>query len=181
MTLQPPVLAAVSLAVVILLMLAELFVSRLNERTLRQRGAAEPPDEAYRLMKFTYPGVFAAMAIEGALLGPAPGIVAAAGAAVFLLSKMLKFWAIASLGFRWTYRVFVLPGAPLVTHGPYAFMRHPNYVAVVGELVGFALLVGARATGPLAVVIFGSLLLRRIRAENRALGLTDTSGPGVRL
>jgi methyltransferase len=89
-----------------------------------------------------------------------------------VLSKSLKAWAIASLGYRWTYRVFVLPGAPLVSHGPYAFLRHPNYVAVLGELVSMALLVGARLTGPVSLLFFGFLLRRRIAAEERALGLS---------
>jgi methyltransferase len=176
MTLEPPVLSAVSLAVVLLLMLAELQLSRVNERALRQRGAVEPADEVYRTMRWAYPVLFVAMAIEGAIWGWPPGATTVAGVTVFVLSKMLKFWAIASLGFRWTYRVFVLPGAPLVTRGPYAFMRHPNYVAVVGEIVGMALLVGARMTGPIAIIGFGSLLRRRIRAEERALGVNYTHG-----
>jgi isoprenylcysteine carboxyl methyltransferase (ICMT) family protein YpbQ len=52
-------------------------------------------------------------------------------------------------------------------------MRHPNYVGVIAELIGFALLVGARVTGPLAVLVFGELLRRRIQAEERALGLSN--------
>jgi len=65
--------------------------------------------------------------------------------------------------------VLVLPGVPLVTGGPYRFVRHPNYVGVVGELLGMALVTGARVTGPLGIVFFSWLLFRRIRAEDRAL------------
>lgn len=169
MRLEPSTVAGVSLLVVFVPMLIELVVSRRNERDLQRRGAIEPPDEAYRVMRWAYPGVFVVMAIEGSSSGPAPGLATTAGAAVFLLSKALKFWAIASLGSSWTYRVLVLPGAPLVTHGPYALMRHPNYVAVVGELLGMAFFVGARASGPLCLLLFGLLLRRRIRAEERAL------------
>ena len=63
----------------------------------------------------------------------------------------------------------MLPGAPLVTSGPYALMRHPNYVAVVGELVSMALLVGARLSGPVGTFLFALLLRRRMHVENRAL------------
>jgi methyltransferase len=63
-----------------------------------------------------------------------------------------------------------------VTRGPYAFARHPNYVAVVGELVGMALLVGARGTGPLATTLFSVLIWQRIRVENRALGTVPAPG-----
>jgi methyltransferase len=74
-----------------------------------------------------------------------------------------------SLGRRWTFRVLVLPAAPLVTTGPYAFVRHPNYIAVVGELVGVALLTGARVTGPLVTILFALLMRARIRVEEDAL------------
>jgi methyltransferase len=82
---------------------------------------------------------------------------------------VVAWWAVASLGTRWTFRVLIVPGAPLVHHGPYAVLRHPNYVAVVGELAGMALLVGARVTGPLTTLLFSLLLWRRIQVENRAL------------
>ena len=75
----------------------------------------------------------------------------------------------ASLGTRWTFRVLIVPDAPLVSTGPYAVLRHPNYVAVVGELLSMALLVGAVVSGPIAVLLFGLLLRQRIRLEDRAL------------
>ncbi len=153
-------------------MLFELRISRHNERILRGRGAVAPPDPTYGVMRLAYPGTFIAMAIEGAMAGPPSTEIILAGAGLMVLAKSLKAWAIASLGFRWTYRVFVLPGAPLVTRGPYAFLRHPNYVAVLAELVSMALLVGGRITGPLSVVFFGYLLRRRVAAEERALGLS---------
>ena len=84
-------------------------------------------------------------------------------------AKALKWWAMASLGTRWTFRVLVVPDAPLVSTGPYAVLRHPNYVAVVGELLSMALLVGAVISGPIAVLLFGLLLRQRIRLEDRAL------------
>ena len=92
-----------------------------------------------------------------------------AGALLLTASKALKFWAIVSLGWRWTFRVLVVPGAPLVDHGPYAVLRHPNYVAVIGELVSMAVLVNASVTGPLVMVLFSVLLRSRISVENRAL------------
>jgi len=162
--------ASAALLLVLLVMAAELLLSRRNEARLRAQGAWEPPDDVYWTMRWTYPCAFVLMAIEGAAIAPAPGAAAVAGLAVLVASKLLKGWAIAALGARWTFRVLVVSGAPLVTRGPYAFARHPNYVAVVGELIGMAFLVGARVTGPLAVVLFGLLIRRRIVVENRALG-----------
>jgi methyltransferase len=155
----------------LLLMLAELLVSRANERSLLARGAMEAPDDVYRVMAWIYPLAFVASGIEGALFGPEPGTIALLGAALFVAAKALKFWAITSLGVRWTYRVLVLPGAPLVTRGPYAWLRHPNYVGVIGELVGFPILVGAPVAGVVGLVAFSVLLWRRIAIEEQALGL----------
>ncbi len=162
-------IAVTALAVVIVLMLGELWVSSRNERALLARGAVAPPDPVYRSMRWAYPAVFVAMAAEGMSRGPAPWRLVFIGATVFTIFKLLKFWAIAALGERWTYRVFVLRGVPLVTRGPYRFFRHPNYVGVVGELIGMALVTGARFTGPFGILFFSWLLLRRIRAEDRAL------------
>jgi methyltransferase len=93
-----------------------------------------------------------------------------AGAALFAAGKGLKYWAIASLGRFWSFRVLVIPGAPLVTAGPYRWLRHPNYVALAGEFAGIALLARAPVTGAIASVVFAGVLLARIRVENRALG-----------
>lgn len=160
-----------ALVVIIAVMLGELALSRRNERILIERGAVAPPDPVYRTMRWAYPGAFVAMALEGAVVGPAPGLVALAGILIIAAAKLLKGWAIATLGVRWSYRVLVIPGAPLVSSGPYRWMRHPNYVGVVGELVGMAVLMAARVTGPVSLLFFSWLLHRRILAEERALGV----------
>jgi methyltransferase len=157
------------LFVVMLMMLGESRVSRRHERKLRERGAVEPPGDVYATMLWAYPAAFIAMAVEGTLFGPPPTNVALSGGALMAAAKALKWWAMASLGVRWTFRVLVMPGAPLVTHGPYAIWRHPNYIAVVGELVAMALMVGARVSGPLATLLFSWLMWRRIRVEDQAL------------
>ena len=158
-----------ALAVMMGLMLAELTVSMRHEHALRARGAVEPPDPVYPTMRWAYPAVFVAMAAEGILSGPVPRPVVEIGIGVLAIAKVIKIWAIITLGERWTYKVMVLPGAPLIDEGPYRFVRHPNYVGVIGELVGMALITGALVTGPLGLVFFSWLLVRRIRAEEQAL------------
>ena len=140
-----------------------------NERAQRARGGIEPPADVYRLMRVAYPGAFAAMIAEGLFREPPPMAVVAAGAATFAAAKALKWWAIVSLGPSWTFRVIVVPGAPLVAGGPYRWLRHPNYVGVVGELLGVALAAGAPASGVAAMTIFAGLLFMRIRVEERLL------------
>ena len=165
----PQLVAALWLLAVLLMMLGESRLSRRNEQRLRRRGAIEPPDDVYAAMRWAYPGAFVVMAAEGALFGVPAAPIALAGALLLGASKALKWWAMASLGPRWTFRVLIVPDAPLVKTGPYAVLRHPNYVAVVGELVSMGLMVGARVSGPVTVLLFGLLLRQRIRVENRAL------------
>jgi len=162
--------ALVSLAAVVVMMLAELRRSRANERLLRQQGAVEPQGDVYRALAVVYPGLFVLMAAEGAVAGPSPDVLLVAGVAVFVAAKVLKLWAVTTLGRRWSYRVLVLPSAPLITTGPYAYLRHPNYAAVFGEIGGFALMVGAGITGIVSLVAFAVLVRKRIAVEEQALG-----------
>lgn len=164
-------IALAALAVVYALMLVEWRRSLANERALRAGGAREPPADVHRTMAWAYPASFLAMTIEGAWSGPPAAAVAVTGAGVFIAAKALKAWAIVSLGGRWTFRVLVLPDAPLVHAGPYAYLRHPNYVGVLGELAGFAVGAGAPLAGLASLVVFGALLLKRVAVEERAIGL----------
>ena len=152
-------------------MLAEAARSAANERRLRALGAIEPGGDVYRVMQFAYPASFMVMLGESWLRGAASAPALAAGAIAFTAAKALKYWAIAALGDRWTFRVLVPPGSRRVVRGPYAYLRHPNYVAVAGELSGFALLTGAPVSGAAATIGFVLLMLVRIRIEERALGL----------
>jgi methyltransferase len=146
-----------------------------NERTQFARGGIEPPDDVYQLMRAAYPGTFAAMLVEMAVRGQPPAGAFLAGALLFVAAKALKWWAIATLAAAWTFRVIAVPASPLVTAGPYRYLRHPNYVGVVGELVGAALMTGAIVAGPTALLVFGVLLFKRIRVEERLLAATRTS------
>ena len=162
---------AVSIALLAFVpMIVEAGISRAHERALRALGAREPSGDVYALMQVAYPGCFLAMILEGWWRGSGFATVPAAGVSVFVAAKALKYWAIATLGQRWTFRVLVPPGAPRSRRGPYRFLRHPNYVAVVGELVGFATIAGAPLAGAASVLIFGALMLRRVRVEEAALG-----------
>ena len=163
------IIAAAACLVVFGTMLAETARSTANDRALRRAGAVEPTADVYRVMAIAYPGAFVMMLVEGAARGVPADAWLAAGSAVFVAAKALKYWAIASLGPRWTFRVLVPPGSTRIVSGPYRWLAHPNYVAVAGELAGVALAMHARVTGPLAVAGFGALLLRRIAIEEKAL------------
>jgi methyltransferase len=164
------------LVVVFATMAIEAVRAARNEHAQLARGGVEPPGDVYKLMRVVYPLAFLGMLAEGALGGGPPRAVGLAGALVFAAAKALKWWAIVSLGPFWTFRVIVMPGATLVSRGPYRWLRHPNYVAVVGELAGVALLSGAAATGVTAMAVFGLLLIKRMAVEDRALDAARDSG-----
>jgi methyltransferase len=161
--------AAVVGSLIFVPMLFEAARSARNERGQRRRGGVEPDGDVYNVMRIAYPTVFLAMIVEGTLCGWPPPLATAAGGGVFAAAKALKWWAIFTLGPAWTFRVIVVPGTTRVASGPYRFMRHPNYVAVAGELCGAAFMTGALVSGPAAVLGFGALILRRIAIEQRAL------------
>jgi methyltransferase len=163
------VILALTAAVIFALMAIEARRAALNERTQRAAGGIVPPGDVYPLMQVAYPGAFVAMIVEGALRGGAPATVAALGVIVLAAAKALKWWAILTLGRAWTFRVIVVPGARRITSGPYRFFNHPNYIAVVGELLGAALVCGAVLSGPAATAFFLVLMLKRIAVENRAV------------
>jgi methyltransferase len=162
---------ALLLFVITPFLLVEALRSMRNERGLRRRGAIEPADDVYPLMSIVYPSSFVAMTLEGAWRGGPRRLWLLVGLALFGLAKLLKFYVIAVLGERWTFRVLVPPGAPLVARGPYRFLRHPNYVAVIGELLGVACFMPAPVTGTIFILAFALILWRRIAVEERALGL----------
>jgi methyltransferase len=152
-------------------MLAESWISARHDAVLRARGAVEPPDDVFRWMQVVYPGGFMLMIAEAWLRGAAIDRVFYAGLALFAAAKLLKYWAIATLGERWTFRVLVPPQSSRVTGGPYRWLTHPNYLAVIGELAGCAVMAHALITGPLATLLFAWLIRRRIAVEERALGM----------
>lgn len=140
-----------------------------HDRALRAAGAFEPSDDVYRWMQIAYPAAFLTMAIEAAIRRVDVNQVFTLGIVVFALGKAIKYWAIATLGPRWTFRVLVPPSSMSITHGPYRYLRHPNYLGVIGEIAGLALVARAPVAGTLSLVVFATLLVLRIRVEERAL------------
>jgi methyltransferase len=143
---------------------AELLLARHNTARLLARGATEAGARHYPLLVAMHFAWLSSLWIWG---HNQP--VDAVWLCGFFFLQCLRAWIILSLGSRWTTRIVVLPGAPLVATGPYRFMPHPNYAVVVCEIAVLPLALGL----PLIAVVFTALnawiLSIRIRAENRAL------------
>ena len=167
---------SVQLYLVLLAMVAlergvELVLSARNARIARARGGVEVGRGHYPVMAVFHGAFLVACAMEVVLLRrPFPGAVGWIALAVAIAAQALRYWAIGTLGWRWNTRIVVVPGAAPVTGGPYRFVRHPNYVAVIAEVLALPLVHGAWLTA-LAFSLGNAGLLRvRIRAEEQALG-----------
>lgn len=150
--------------------LLELRVAKRNEAWARQRGAVEHGAGHYPLFFVLHTGWLLAWPVEAWLGGPHLAAGWPVALAAFALAQGLRYWAITSLGLRWNTRILVLPGEPRLRRGPYRFVPHPNYVAVIIELLAVPLCFGAWWTAAVVSGLNLALLLGvRIPAEVRAL------------
>jgi len=155
-----PILAAVALQ-----RLAELWLARRNTRALLAAGAVESGARHYPLMIMLHGGWLIAIAcLADPDRPPDWGWLA-----LFALLQAGRVWVIASLGRFWTTRVISLPGAPLVRRGPYRWVRHPNYLVVIGEIAALPLAFGRWPVAAIASLANGTLLVWRVRVETLAL------------
>lgn len=150
--------------------LAELVVSRRHVRAALARGGVERGQRHYPAMVLLHAGLLVG-ALAEATVGDRPfhGWLGWPMLAIALAAQALRWWCIATLGEQWSTRVVVVPGAPLVTRGPYAVLRHPNYVAVVAEGVALPLVHTAWVTALVFTAANAVLLWVRIRCEDDAL------------
>jgi methyltransferase len=150
--------------------LAELQLSRRHSDRARARGGVEYGRGHYPAMVLLHTAFLVGCVLEVALLDrPFRPALAAAMAVLFAAATALRLWCITSLGPFWTTRVWVVPGASLVERGPYAFLRHPNYLAVAVEGVALPLLHGAWITATAFTLANAALMSVRIPCEDRAL------------
>jgi len=152
----------------------ELGLSRRNVRRLLRLGGVEAGAGHYPWMVLLHAAFLAACPLEVWLLRR-PFLPALAGPMTLLLTATmaLRYWVVASLKGRWNTRVIVLPGVPPVRTGPYRWMRHPNYAAVVLELIALPLVHTAWLTAVLFTVLNAMVLRARIRVEDRALRVAE--------
>ena len=159
---------------VALIALERLYELRLSQRNAAKafaRGALEVGIRHYRVMTIFHTAFLVSCVAEPWLLQRAfPGLPGLVALAFALLAQSLRYWAITTLGDRWNTRVIVMPGTAPVTDGPYRFIKHPNYVAVVLELVAVPLVFGNWITAAVFSIGNAALLAVRIRAEEQALG-----------
>ncbi len=150
---------------------AELVISKRNAAWAFSHGAVEVGQAHYRVMAaFHTLFLIACLAEPWLTHREFPGSIGWVALIFAVLTQVLRYWAITTLGRRWNTRVIVLPNAQPVTHGPYRFLKHPNYVAVVLEMVCLPMIFNSVLTAVIFSLGNAALLFVRIRAEERALG-----------
>ncbi|WP_202619288.1 isoprenylcysteine carboxyl methyltransferase family protein [Ornithinimicrobium cavernae] len=168
---------AVLLGLVALERLAELVLSTRHAAWALGRGGVEHGRGHYPPMVALHAGLLAACLAEAWLGGreflPWLGVPMLV---VVLLAQAVRWWCIVTLGRQWSTRVIVVPGLPLVSRGPYRWLRHPNYVAVVAEGIALPLVHTAWLTAVGFTVLNAWLLTVRIRSEDAALGAVRGGG-----
>lgn len=149
---------------------AELVVSKRNAAWSFARGGVETGQAHYRVMVALHTGFLVAMLVEAYVRRPeVPAALAWSMLGLVVASQALRWWCILTLGPRWNTRVIIVPGLPPVRSGPYRWLRHPNYVAVVIEGVALPLVHGCWITAAGFTVLNAFLLRVRLRVENEAL------------
>jgi methyltransferase len=160
---------AVLLAVIVE-RLVELRISNRNAQAAFDQGGREYGQGHFGVMKALHTLFLVACAAEVVLLDRPFHLWLAIPATLGVVATMaLRYWAISTLGQRWNTRVIVVPGLGAVNEGPYRWLRHPNYVAVVLELAFLPLIHGAWLTALVFGVANLVLLRTRIQVEERAL------------
>jgi len=158
---------------------AELVVSKRNLAWSLQRGGVERGFGHYPFMVVLHTGLLVGALVEAWVRRPdVPSALAWSMLGLVVLSQLLRWWCITTLGPQWNTRVVIVPGLSPVRRGPYRWLSHPNYVAVVVEGAALPLVHSAWITAVVFTVLNAGLLTVRIRCEDAALAeLTGSAAP----
>ena len=149
--------------------IGELRISSAHEARLRARGGREAAAGHFPLLVVVHSLYAVCLVAEVVGLRAHPGRLWPVWLTLCIAAQGLRWASMRALGDRWTVRIWVVPGEPLVTRGPYRFLRHPNYLAVMVELIAGPLVFGAWRTAGLISALNLVALGIRIPAERRAL------------
>ena len=160
---------SISLLFVISQRLIELLIAKRNERILKAQGGIEFDKNGYRVIVIRHVVFFVSLICEKVFLSRMLNSYWIIFAALFGVAQFLRYWAIKSLGVYWNTKILVLPNHKLVNTGPYKYLRHPNYIAVMTEIAVIPMIFSCYLTAAVFSVINLILLRRRIKIEESAI------------
>ena len=160
---------SIFLLFVILQRLIELLIAKRNEKILKAQGAIEFDKNGYRVIAAMHVVFFISLICEKVFFQRTLNTYWIVFAVLFAGAQVLRYWAIKSLGVYWNTKILVLPNHKLVNTGPYKYLRHPNYIAVIVEIAVIPLIFSCYITAVIFSLINLILLRRRIKIEEDAL------------
>lgn len=147
----------------------ELVLAKRNERVLISKGALEFDENGYNYIVAMHVAFFVSLVLEEFLLQRGLDRLWVLFLIIFCIAQVIRYWAIATLGVYWNTKVLVVPGSQRVRRGPYKYLPHPNYMAVIAEIAVIPLIFSCYITSVLFSLINLILVRRRIEVEESAL------------
>lgn len=155
--------AILFLVFIIVQRLSELAISKANTKRLLERGAYEVGANHYPAMVAIHSAWIVCLVLFGYAQTVSPFWLI-----LFAILQAFRVWILTSLGSRWTTRIIILE-EPLVTRGPFKFIRHPNYALVVAEIIVAPMVLGLWWVAVVFTILNAAMLYVRINAEEKAL------------
>lgn len=159
----------VFISFVILQRLAELFIAKRNEIKMLQKGAVEIDRAGYKYIVLMHSLFFISVILEKNIFERQINQYRIIFLTLFILAQLLRYWSIVSLGEYWNTRIIILKGSRLIKKGPYRFLNHPNYIAVITELAVISLLFSCYITAIIFTILNIFVIKRRIKIEEESL------------
>ena len=157
------------LVFLVLQRLIELVIARRHAVQAFAEGGYEVGQAHYPWMVCTHMLFFLGLILEAGVFRPGISAWFPYWLGLLILAQIGRYWMIASLGRYWNTRIIIVPGMKLVQKGPYRYLRHPNYVIVVIELIAIPFMFNAYITASVITLMNAAVLFVRIRTENQAL------------
>lgn len=157
------------LLMLVLQRLGELMIAKRNEQWMKSRGAIEFGQVHYRLIVTIHTMFFVVYFLEVTAWQTKLSVLWPMLLSLFIVTQVVRIWALVSLGRYWNTKIIVLPQSNIVKKGPYRFLKHPNYLVVSLEFIVIPLLFEAYFTTFLFTILNGIILSIRIPAEEKAL------------
>jgi methyltransferase len=152
------------------LRIIEMRISRGNQLKMISRGVARPQDTSFGIVAFVHTAVLIGAAVEAVFLQrPFIPWLATVAFAVFVLSNAIRFWVVVTLGQLWTVQVMDSTNLGIITTGPFRYVRHPNYLGVILEMISLPLIHTAWITAIAGSAAYSIALTRRVTTEERYL------------
>ena len=154
--------------------LIELLIARRKERIVKSNGAREYDQKGYKLIVLMHIAFFISLISEYVSFGKTLNHYWIPLVILFLLAQALRYWAITSLGYYWNTKILVTPNTSPISRGPYKYIRHPNYLAVIVEIAVIPLIFSCYLTSIIFTILNLIVLRRRIQIEEQALSTLDS-------